>query len=153
VISERARGVLLYALSAALLVAGGLWFVRSAPAARTDRRVQAWQDSAANLLPDRPLQVRADTIVMNGDSSTERNESVGGGSYTLSMICLGDRGRVRVRLSASGDDSGRAVPCSAAPQTVAVTVGLAADFFMKISAETDGHIAVFRWRLDRTRGF
>ena len=145
--------MLLYLLFAVLLSGGGLWFYRSAPASTSDRRIAAWRDSAANLLPDRPLQIRADTIVMTGDSSTQRSEPVGGGSYTLSMVCLGERGRIRVRLSTSGDDSGRGVPCAQAPQPVSLTVGLADDFFMEVSAETDGGIAVFRWRLDHARGF
>jgi hypothetical protein len=153
VISERLRGVLLYALSAVLLLGGGVWYLRSAPADGTDPRVAAWRDTAANLLPDRPLQVRADTIVMTGGAGAERNESVGGGSYTLSMVCLGEHGRVRVRLSASGDDTGRGVPCAQAPQPVSITVGLADAFYMRVSPETEGAVAVFRWRLDRTRGF
>jgi hypothetical protein len=153
VTSERGRGVALYLLSVALLAAGGWWFVRSAPAGPPDSRVQEWRDSAANLLPDRPFQVRSDTIVMRGESSTERNESVGGGSYLLSMICLGDGGRVRVRLSTGGTDSGRAVVCSASPRTVVLAVSLADHFFMAIDAETDQDVAVFRWRLERTRGF
>jgi hypothetical protein len=33
-----------------------------------------------------------------------------------------------------------------------LTVALAGDYFMSISGETDG-TAVFRWRLDRVRGF
>ena len=151
--SERGRSVLLYLLFAVLLSGGGVWFFRSAPASTSDRRIEAWRDSAANLLPDRPLQVRADTIVMTSDSSTQRSEPVGGGSYTLSMVCLGESGRIRVRLSTSGDDSGRGVPCAQAPQPVSLDVGLTDDFFMEVSAETDGGIAVFRWRLDRSRGF
>jgi hypothetical protein len=151
--SERARGVLLCLLFAVLLGGGGLWYFQAAPDSTSDARVKTWRDSAANLLPDRPFQVRADTIVMPGDSRTERSEPVGGGSYTLSMICLGERGRIRVRLSTSGDDSGRGVPCAQTPAPVSLTVGLADDFFMEVSSETDGSIAVFRWRLDRTRGF
>jgi len=141
----------LYLLSVALLAAGAVWFVRGAPVSIPDPRVVRWRDSAANLLPDGPFQVRADTIVMNGNSSIERDATHGAGSYTLSMICLGEQGRIRVRLSSSGDDSGRAVPCSASPRTVSLSVALADDFFMAIDAETEG-IAVFRWRLDRARG-
>lgn len=151
--SERGRGVLLYLLFVVLLSGGGLWFFRFAPASTSGRRIEAWRDSAANLLPDRPLQIRADTIVMTG-GSTQRSESVGAGSYTLSMVCLGERGRIRVRLSTSGDDdSGRGVPCAQAPRPVSLPVGLADDFFMDVSAETDGSIAVFRWRLDHAPGF
>ena len=152
-ISERGRSVLLYALFAVLLGAGAVWFVRAAPPGSSDSRVQAWRDAAVNLLPDRPSQVRADTIVMTADSNTDRTEPVTGGSYTLSMLCLGERGRIRVRLSSTGDDSGRGVPCALSPKQVLISVGLADQFFMNVSAETDGSIAVFRWRLDRARGF
>ena len=150
---ERARGALLYALSVVLLLAGGLWFFRAAPATGDDPRVAGWQRSAAQLLPDQPFQVMADTIVMPGDITTERTTNVDGGSYRLSMICLGDGGHVRVRLSSAGDDSGRAVACVQDPASVTLTVALAADFFMRVSGETGGATTVFRWRLDRARGF
>jgi hypothetical protein len=151
---ERGRGALLYALFAVLLLAGGGWFVRTAPVTGGDPRVADWQQSAARLLPDLPLQVKSDTIVVAGDTTTERTTNVPGGSYSLSMVCLGDGGQVRVRLSANGDeDSGRGVPCTADPSTVTLTVALASDFFMLVTGETEGGTAVFRWRLDRARGF
>jgi hypothetical protein len=153
VISARARGVVLYTLAVVLLLAGAFWYVRSAPADGIDPRVKAWQRSAGNLLPDRPLQVVADTIVMAGGSTTQRNHSVDGGAYSLSMVCLGERGAVRIRLSSTGYDSGRAVPCGESPQTMSLTVALADEFSMQVDAETDGSVAVFRWRLDRAPGF
>jgi hypothetical protein len=152
VTGERGRGVLLYTLSAVLLLGGGLWFFRAAPPSGDDPQVDAWRNRAAALLPDVPLEVMADTIVMAGDISTERNASVDGGSYTLSMVCLGERGQVRVRLSTSGNDSGRAVRCAGKPASVSLSVALADHFFMLVSAETEGGTAVFRWRLDRGRG-
>jgi Family of unknown function (DUF6023) len=152
VIGERARGTLLYALSIVLLLAGCVWFFRAAPTTGEDPRVASWRRTAAQLLPDLPFQVTADTIVMAGDITTERTTNVGGGSYTLSMICLGDGGHVRVRLSSVGDDSGRAVACTPNPASVTLSVALAADFFMLVSGETGGATAVFRWRLDRTHG-
>jgi hypothetical protein len=155
VTSARTRGAVLYALAAALLLGGAVWYVRSAPAAGTtaDPRVAVWQADASRLLPNLPLQVTADTIVMSGGTSTQRTEPVSGGSYALSMICLGDHGAVRVRLSVTGYDSGRAVPCAESPATVTLTVGLADEFLLQASAETDSDVAVFRWRLDRARGF
>lgn len=153
--SARTRGVVLYSLAAVLLLGGAFWYVRAAPVggANADPRVAAWRAAAGHLLPDLPLQVTADTIVMSAGSSTQRTQPVTGGSYALSMICLGDRGVVRVRLSATGYDSGRAVPCAAAPSSVTITVGLADEFLMRVDAETDSTVAVFRWRLDRARGF
>jgi hypothetical protein len=152
--SERRRGVLLYALAGVLLFAGGLWFHRAAPAPREDPRVKGWRTAAARLLPDLPFQAAGGTVVLPGGTSTQRDEAVEGGPYALSMVCLAEGGSVRVRLSTSGEDSGRAVPCAAeSPESVSLTVGLADDFFMDISAETGAKTAVFRWRLDRVRGF
>jgi hypothetical protein len=151
---ERGRGVALYALFAVLLLAGGGWFYRAAPVTGGDPRVADWQDTAAKLVPDQSEQVKSDTIVVTGDVTTERTADVQGGSYALTMVCLGDGGQVRVRLSASGDDdSGRGVPCTTNPSTLTLTVALASDFFMLVTGETEGGTAVFRWRLERTTGF
>jgi hypothetical protein len=153
VISERTRGVVLYSLTAVVLLAGGVWFVGTAPRTGLDPRVARWQQTAERLLPDLALQTMADTIVITGDVRTERNGPVDGGSYALSMVCAGT-GQVRVRLSSSGDnDSGRAVPCSDAPTPQQLRVALADEFFMSVSGEQDDGGAVFRWRLERTRSF
>jgi hypothetical protein len=153
VIADRARGVLLYSLAGVVLLAGGLWFVRAAPQTGPDPRVARWQRIAEEALPDLPLQTMADTIVISGDAGTERSNAVDGGSYALSMVCAG-AGQVRVRLSSSGsNDSGRAVRCSEEPTPEQLRVALADEFHLSVSGERqDGH-AVFRWRLERTRGF
>jgi hypothetical protein len=78
---------------------------------------------------------------------------VDGGSYTLTMICLGAGGQVRVRLSSAGDDTGRAVPCGEEPVSVTLRMALATEFLLHVSGETGGNPAVFRWRLNPTRGF
>jgi hypothetical protein len=150
---ERDRGRALYALFAVLFAAGGVWFFRAAPGAGADPRLAGWQTTASRLLPDQPFQIKADTIVVTGDRTTERSTGVAAGAYSLSMVCLGDGGQVRVRLSSSGDDSGRGLPCTEDPSTVTLTVALATDFYMTVSGETGGPAAVFRWRLDRSRGF
>jgi hypothetical protein len=69
------------------------------------------------------------------------------------MVCLGEKGAVRIRLSSTGYDSGRAVPCAESPRPVSLTVGLADEFSMRVNAETGGGVAVFRWRLDHAPGF
>jgi Family of unknown function (DUF6023) len=156
VTGTRARGVVLYSLAAALLLGGAFWYVRAAPSSAgtaADPRVAGWRAAAGRLLPDVPQQVTAGTVVISGGTSAQRTQPVTGGSYTLSMICLGDHGAVRVRLSGKGYDSGRAVPCAATPQPVTVTVGLADQFYMLADAETDSAAAVFRWRLERAGGF
>ncbi len=152
-ISDRARGVVLYSLAGAVLLGGGLWFVRAAPQTGLDPRLARWQETAEEVLPDLALQTMADTIVITGDISTQRNSPVDGGSYSLSMVCAGT-GQVRVRLSSSDrNDSGRAVRCSDQPTPQRLRVALADEFHMSVSGEQDDGGAVFRWRLERTRDF
>jgi len=98
--------------------------------------------------------VKSETVLVGGGATTERSADVAGGSYQLSMICLGDGGHVRVRLSASADeDSGRGVPCGSRPSAVTLTVAVASRFYMLVSGESQAGTAVFRWRLDRNRPF
>jgi hypothetical protein len=153
VIAERTRGAVLYALTAVLLLGGGLWYVRAAPDVEIDPRIPAWRATAEERLPDRPLQEMSETVVLSGRLGTERSTPVNGGEYALSMICAGT-GKVRVKVSSSGNDSGRAVACSDAPAVDRVQVSLAEEFYISLSAEDDdGGGAVFRWRLDRARRF
>jgi hypothetical protein len=149
---DRVAGAAPYAFALVLLAAGVLWFVRAAPRTGEDPAVVAGRVTVERLLPDVALQAQAETVVLAAGQRTERNTSVQGGSYALALVCVGD-GQVRVRLSDSGDDSGRAVPCGTAePQPVELTVGLANQLFMAVSAETQGP-AVVRWRATRTRSF
>ncbi|RZU50596.1 hypothetical protein EV385_2371 [Krasilnikovia cinnamomea] len=142
---DRARGVQLYALAVALLVAGAVWWVRAAPHADADPRVAGWQDVVTRLVPDATPQVQADTLVLPPGRTARREAAVAGGTFTLTMVCAG-QGQVRVRLSTSGNDTGRAVPCADRPDPVTLSVALAHEFFMLMTAETDSS-AVFRWRL------
>jgi hypothetical protein len=141
---DRARGLQLYALAAAVLVGGGGWFLASAPYTGADPRVKVWREAVTRALPDVQPQVAADTVALVRGMERAVDEPVPGGSVTLTMVCAGV-GQVRVRLSATGDDTGRPVPCTDNPQPVTLTFGLGSEFFMSITAETDA--AVFRWRL------
>jgi hypothetical protein len=150
--ADRVAGAAPYALALVLLMAGGVWFVRAAPETGEDPAVAAGRATVERLLPDLPRQAEAETMVLGAEKRAERNTAVQGGSYTLAMLCVGD-GQVRVRLSDTGLDSGRAVPCDRRePQPVEITVGLADELFMAVSAETDGP-AVFRWRIIRARSY
>ena len=142
---------MLYGLFGTLVLSGGLWYFSAAPESGEDPRVTLWRHSAVQQLPDLPLQVAADTMVVSENASAVRTTVVDGGSYDLTMICLGEGGRVRVRLSTPSHDTGRGIPCAEPPSQVTLTVGLDANFFMEVAGETDG-TAVFRWRLDRNRG-
>lgn len=149
---DRARGATLYALAVILLVAGGVWFFAAAPVTGADPALVASRETAEELLPDLPLQVEAETMVLSAGVRRQRSTSVPGGSYALEALCLGD-GQVRVWLSATGVDSGRAARCAAAnPEPMELTMGLADEFFMAVSAETDSPV-VFRWRVTRTPNY
>jgi hypothetical protein len=152
VIDDWGRGALLYSLAGVVLLGGGLWFFRAAPATGDDPRVAGWRETAERLLPELPLQASAETMVLVSGASVERNTPVDGGSYTLSMVCAGT-GRIRVQLSASGNDSGRAVSCSDDPDADRVRVALADEFYIRVSVEDDDGGAVFRWRLERSRRY
>jgi hypothetical protein len=150
--TDRAKGAALYAFALVLLVAGGVWFVRTAPQTGEDPAVVAGRATVERLLPDLPRQAEAETAVLSAGKRVERNTAVQGGSYALAMLCVGD-GQIRVRLSDTGLDSGRAVLCDRRePEPVELTVGLADELFMAMSAETDGP-AVFRWRVIRSRAY
>ena len=148
---ERTRGVLLYAAAAIVLLGGGVWFVRAAPLTGADPRVRAWQETVEEVLPDSPLAM-SDTVVLEGDLSTDRTSPVDGGSYSLAMVCAGT-GQVRVRVSTNRRDSGRAVPCADRPSPQRLDVALAEEFYIQVAAENDQGGAVFRWRLERNRGY
>jgi hypothetical protein len=150
--ADRAAGAAPYALALILLVAGGAWFVRAAPETGEDPAVAAGRATVERLLPDLPRQAEAETMVLAAERRVERNTAVQSGSYALAMLCVGE-GQVRVRLSDTGVDSGRAVPCGRQdPQSVELTVGLADELFLAVSAETEGP-AVFRWRIIRARSY
>ena len=149
---DRAQGVTLLVLAALLLLAGGTWFVRAAPDTREHDGIAAGRRTLEALVPDLPAQAGAETMVMAAGERKQRNSSVRGGSYAVALACVGD-GQVRVSLSTTSADSGRAVPCSRErPETVELTVALAEAFYMVVSAETRTP-AVFRWRLIRSRSY
>lgn len=150
---DRAQGFVLYGLTALVLLAGGAWFVLADPIADEPAELAAWRAAAEESLPDLPLQAMAETLVLSSGGRTERTTPVDGGSYTLSMVCAGPTGQVRVRLG-TGPESGRAVPCrETVPSVDRVRVALVGELTMRLSAENDTGGAVFRWRLERSRGF
>ena len=148
-----APGFVLYGLAGLVLLAGGVWFVLADPIVGEPPELAAWRAAAEESLPDQPLQTMAETLVLSSGGRTERTTPVDGGSYILSMVCAGTTGQVRVRLG-TGQESGRAVPCrETGPSVDRVRVALAGELTMRLSAENDTGGAVFRWRLERSRGF
>jgi uncharacterized protein DUF6023 len=153
VTSHRANGVVLYSLAVVLLLGGELWFFRAAPELGPDPRLAVWRAAVARVVPDLAAQVTAATMELGAAApSSERLDGLESGAYTLMVACAGDPvGRIRIRLSETGDDSGRAVQCAENPTAVTLTVALADTFVMLVSAETAGRPAVFRWRLTLSR--
>ncbi|BCJ53677.1 hypothetical protein Asp14428_51520 [Actinoplanes sp. NBRC 14428] len=149
---DRAQGITLYALTAVLALAGAAWYVRAAPPPAVDPRIAAGRRTVELLLPEVPTQAQAETMVLSTGDRTQRSGSVRSGSYELALACLGT-GQIRVRLSTTPEDSGRAVPCAPErPEKVALSVALASSFFLVVSAETEG-TSVFRYRLSRVRSY
>ncbi|WP_067509107.1 DUF6023 family protein [Actinoplanes sp. TFC3] len=142
---KRSRGAALYASALVLLVVGAVWFFRAAPRTGEDPLVAAGRTAVERIVPDTALQAGAETIVLAAGSTVERNTEVRGGSYVLLMACAG-RQQVRVRLSTTTVDSGKAVRCAAQPLTVTLDVALASQLFLAVTSE-DGESVVFRWRL------
>ena len=142
----------LYALALGLVAAGGFWFFRTAPDTGEHEGLAAGRRTLEALLPDVPAQAEAETMILAAGDREERNTSVRGGSYAVALACVGD-GQVRVRLSTTSEDSGRAVRCAPErPEPVELTVGLANAFYMVVAAETEDP-AVCRWRLIRSRTY
>jgi len=144
VIPERVRRIQPYVLAALVLVGGGVWFFRAEPYLGEDVQVRAWRATVTRSLPDVQPQIDADTVMLGWAADREASVSVVGGSFTLAMVCAGT-GKVRVRLSSSGNDTGKPVLCADQPQRVTMTMGLGTKFYLAMTGETEA--AVFRWRL------
>ena len=143
--TARTNGVVLYGLTAVLLVAGAVWWFSSAPAVYVDPQMAAWRSTVELKIPERSDQVDAQTNILGPSQSGSANGETSPGPYRLVLVC-GGRGQVRVRMSTSGDDSGRAVTCSDAPVPAELSVGLAGEYFVSFEAEVPQRVA-FRWQL------
>jgi hypothetical protein len=143
--TTRANGAVLYALTAIVLAAGAVWWFSSAPAAYVDPQMAAWRSAVERGVPDRSDQIDAQTNIIGPDQSGSANGDTSPGPYRLVLVCAG-RGQVRVRMSTSGDDSGRAVTCSDTPVPAELSVGLAEQYFVSYEAEVPQRVA-FRWQL------
>jgi hypothetical protein len=150
---ERTRGLVLYALASTVLLAGAGWYVRAAPGSGVDARVAGWRRDAVRLLPDLPTQAGGGVEVLTGPAGIERSVRASVGSYRLSMVCAGGGGDVWIRLSETGNDSGRPVRCAERPTTVEIRVALADELNLHLAATIDRtESVVFCWRLTRTDG-
>jgi hypothetical protein len=143
VTGDRARGALLYGSAAAILVAGGLWWFRSAPADEGVDKAEAWRQSAEQYLPDVPEQVAGDTIELAAGVDQEVTENVANGPYRIAVVCVGgDDSHVRIRLA--DEDSGRGLACAAENRSDSFTVSVAGQLRMTVTVSTSGPV-IFRY--------
>jgi hypothetical protein len=142
---NRTTGAVLYALTAALLAAGAVWWVRTAPPVGTDPAVAGWRASVEQLLPDRADQITAGTLVVRPNGTREVDAETQPRRYYLFFLCAG-QGQVLIQPEPPGRGSGQVVPCSDRPQLQSLVVDLADRFYLMISGQSATTV-VFRWQL------
>jgi uncharacterized protein DUF6023 len=147
--SERVRGVVLYATAAVLLAAGVTWWFRAAPHQPRYPTIEQWQASAQRLLPDVAEQEGADTIALSAGADHEVVADVGSAEYEVAFVCVGgDDSQVRVTLGQIGDDSGRGMACTGEPHPDGFSVTTAGQLRMNVSVGAAGPV-VFRYTVLR----
>ncbi|GAA2644344.1 DUF6023 family protein [Paractinoplanes durhamensis] len=143
--SDRVRGVVLYACAALLLAGGGVWWFRAAPRNEVDPRIERWRAEAQRLLPAADDQSTADTVPMAAGAERQMETAVDTGEYLVTVVCVGGTGsQVRVSLGEAGTDSGRGVNCGGELDNF--TVGTAGTLRMNVSVNDVGPV-IFRYSL------
>ncbi|GAA2902970.1 hypothetical protein Acy02nite_45210 [Actinoplanes cyaneus] len=145
--TERGRGVILHGLAVLILVAGGIWWWRSAPRDDSDPRLLAWRLTAEQLLPETGDQEMTDTVVVPASSNYEKGADLDGGAFQVAVVCAGPDGS-RVRVSFGDDESGRGLPCSGARTPEVFSVGVGSQLRLRAAADDKGPI-VFRYTVQR----
>jgi hypothetical protein len=144
VTSDRARGAVLYAGAALLLVAGGAWWVRAKPRPAVDPVLARWSATAERLLPDPPEAETVETIELRRGVHRQVDAPIDTGAQGISMVCVGEpKSVVRVSLGVV-DDSGRPVHCTGAEPPTRFEVGLVGQLHMDLSLDGAGPV-VFRY--------
>jgi hypothetical protein len=147
--SDRARGVVLYACAGLLLTGGAVWWFRAAPQDKTDARIAQWRADAQRLLPDVDEQREASTLALGAGTDREVVADVDTGEYLVSMLCVGGAdSQVRVSLSDTGTDSGRGLNCEGGSDPNNFTVGTAGQLRIYVTVGAAGPV-VFRYSLLR----
>ncbi|MCO8274441.1 DUF6023 family protein [Actinoplanes sp. TRM 88003] len=145
---ERARGAVLYAAAAVLVVGGASWFFASAPPGRDNDQINEWRTAVEQQLPDTEDQVDASTSVLGGGADQSFETSVETGEYRVSMICRGGpESQLRVSLSQIGPDTGRGLQCSGDRPVYSFEVGLGDVMRLNIVVSDNGPV-VFRYQVE-----
>jgi hypothetical protein len=146
--TDRARGAVLYAGAAALLVAGGLWWVHAKPDEPATPAVAAWRATAERLLPAPPEAEAVDTVELSVGLDREIDARVGNGGHRLSVVCVGGSDSV-LRISLGLDDSGRGLDCTGDQPPTRFDVGLAGQLRMNLSVGGTTPV-IFRYAVVKT---
>ena len=144
--------MLLYGLAAVLLGAGVLWWFQAAPRQHVDPRIEQWQASARRLLPDLAGQEDAAAEELAAGAEHQVVADVGGGEYTVWMVCVGGaNSQVRVSLGSPADDSGRGLECAGEDPPHHFNLGVGGRLQMNVSVGDAGPV-VFRYAVVRLDG-
>jgi hypothetical protein len=144
VTSERARGAVLYAGAALLLVAGGTWWLRAKPRQADDPAVATWTATAERLLPEPPDAEAAETVELGAGAAREIDAPVDTGNQRLSVVCVGQSDSI-VRVSLGQiDDSGRGLHCTGEQRPTDFEVFLVDHLHMSLDV-TGSSPVVFRY--------
>jgi hypothetical protein len=148
VTGDRARGVVLYATAALVLVAGLVWWVLARPQARVDPRVEAWKASAEALLPF-PIGLDGQGMVtLAAEAEHDAVAEVGDGEFEVSMVCVGGEGSgVRVSLG-DQNDSGLGMRCTDGWRPDPFRVSVGGQLHLTVSVGDAGPV-VFRYSVSR----
>ncbi|GLY08086.1 hypothetical protein Acsp01_84650 [Actinoplanes sp. NBRC 101535] len=141
---------MLHTTAALILVAAVVWWIRAAPRPATDARVAEWRGSAEQLLPDTGRQEMAASVALAAGTSHEEVADVGGGDFTVSVVCAGAEGS-RVRVSLAENESGRGLACSGDRTPEMFSLGLADELHLRIAVDDAGPV-IFRYKLERSLG-
>jgi hypothetical protein len=148
VTSERARGAVLYAGAALLLVAGGTWWVRAEPPPQNDPDLARWTVAAERLLPEPPGAEVTKTIELGAGAGRQVDAPVDTGNQRVSVVCVGESETiVRVSLG-TVDDSGRGLHCTDDQAATHFEVFLVDHLHMNLNV-TGSSPVVFRYSVVR----
>jgi hypothetical protein len=149
VIGDRARGAVLYAVTAVLLAGGATWWLRAAPQDRPDPTIEQWRQTALQLLPDQEEQDEADTLALAPNTDHQVLANLDSGNYRLTVVCVGANGsQVRVSLGDTGTDSGRGLDCGGGSERENFDVGTSGELRIYLNVSEAGAV-VFRYTLVR----
>ena len=148
-IGDRARGAVLYAVTAVLLAGGATWWLRAAPQGRPDPTIEQWRQTALQMLPDQEDQDEADTLALAANSDHQVLANLDSGNYRLTVVCVGaNDSQVRISLGDYGTDSGRGLECAGGSDRENFDVGTSGQLRIYLNVGEAGPV-VFRYTLQR----